>query len=89
MSDVLLMGQALGLGEYAECVTVKAGQPLGSSEPDEPFGINYDMADSRSNTVACGENGRGEALAPDHSGRSEQQTNPCEEHSFTPTETHS
>jgi hypothetical protein len=81
-------GQAIGLREYAEFVAVEAGQPLGSYEPDETFGIDNDAMDSRSDAVAGGENGRRETLGPDHSGRNEQQTSPCEERPYTPTETH-
>jgi hypothetical protein len=65
-------GQAIGLREDAESVAIETGQPLSSREPDEAFGIDYDAADSRSNAVAGGENGRGEALGPDYSGRYEQ-----------------
>ena len=80
-------GQAIGCREDTEVVAVEADQPLGSCEPDEPLGIGDDAVDGRSDAVTGGENGRGEALGPDRSGRNERQTHPCEERPCTPTTT--
>jgi hypothetical protein len=80
-------GQAIGSREYPESVAVEADQPLGSCEPDEPFGIDDDAVDSWGESVTGGENSRGKALGPDHSGRNEQKTNRCKERPLAPTET--
>jgi hypothetical protein len=88
LEDVGSAADRQAIREYAESVAVEAGQPLGSYEPDETFGIDDDAVDGRSDAVLCGEDGRGEALGSDHSRRNEQHTHPGEQRPFTPTKTH-